>query len=137
MQAIWYGGLILGSTPALIGLLWHTRSGCAAAGHAADAGRDRRQLRLGVPDPRPARHDQAATATPPPGPPRLCVRDSAVESAREVIVNIGVIYADIDRSDDWHATAAELLSTAPATPRASLVCHRGLLPATSPTRFRG
>jgi predicted nucleic acid-binding protein len=30
-----------------------------------------------------------------------------------VIVDTGVIYADIDRSDDWHASATELLSTAP------------------------
>lgn len=30
-----------------------------------------------------------------------------------MIVDTGVIYADIDRSDDWHAAAAELLSTAP------------------------
>jgi predicted nucleic acid-binding protein len=30
-----------------------------------------------------------------------------------VIVDTGVIYADIDRADDWHAAAAELLSTAP------------------------
>jgi len=30
-----------------------------------------------------------------------------------VIVDTGVIYADIDRTDDWHAPAAELLSTAP------------------------
>lgn len=30
-----------------------------------------------------------------------------------MIVDTGVIYADIDRSDDWHASAAELLSTAP------------------------
>lgn len=29
-----------------------------------------------------------------------------------MIVDTGVIYADIDRSDDWHAAAAELLSTA-------------------------
>jgi uncharacterized protein len=30
-----------------------------------------------------------------------------------VIVDTGVIYADIDRSDDWHVAAVELLSTAP------------------------
>jgi predicted nucleic acid-binding protein len=30
-----------------------------------------------------------------------------------VIVDTGVIYADIDRSDDWHATSSELLSTEP------------------------
>ncbi len=30
-----------------------------------------------------------------------------------MIVDTGVIYADIDRSDDWHAAAAALLSTAP------------------------
>ena len=29
-----------------------------------------------------------------------------------MIVDTGVIYADIDRADDWHAAAAELLSTA-------------------------
>jgi len=29
-----------------------------------------------------------------------------------VIVDTGVIYADIDRADNWHAAAAELLSTA-------------------------
>ncbi len=29
-----------------------------------------------------------------------------------MIVDTGVIYADIDRSDDWHAAAAALLSTA-------------------------
>lgn len=29
-----------------------------------------------------------------------------------MIVDTGVIYADIDRADDWHASAAELLSTA-------------------------
>ena len=30
-----------------------------------------------------------------------------------MIVDTGVIYADIDRSDDWHTSAAALLSTAP------------------------
>ena len=30
-----------------------------------------------------------------------------------MIVDTGVIYADIDRSDDWHVSATELLSTAP------------------------
>ncbi len=29
-----------------------------------------------------------------------------------MIVDTGVIYADIDRSDDWHVSAAALLSTA-------------------------
>lgn len=31
-----------------------------------------------------------------------------------MIVDTGVIYAAIDRADDWHAAAAELLSTAPS-----------------------
>jgi uncharacterized protein len=30
-----------------------------------------------------------------------------------VIVDTGVSYADIDRADDWHASAAQLLSIAP------------------------
>lgn len=30
-----------------------------------------------------------------------------------MILDTGVIYANIDRRDDWHVTAAELLSTAP------------------------
>ncbi|MGH3814907.1 MAG: type II toxin-antitoxin system VapC family toxin [Pseudonocardiaceae bacterium] len=30
-----------------------------------------------------------------------------------MILDTGVIYANIDRRDDWHLTAAELLSTAP------------------------
>jgi len=45
-------------------------------------------------------------------------RDSAagtrrLRSAPQVIVDTGVSYVDIDRADDWHASAAELLSTAP------------------------
>jgi predicted nucleic acid-binding protein len=56
------------------------------------------------------------TRLPPPTHGRFSGKNSAVSTStvgERVILDTGVIYADMDADDDWHHAAAELLATTP------------------------